>query len=79
VALPDAIRLVRTVSAYLCNLAKRGNRILITAREPRAGLSERMVLLDLLKAFAHQVERVDAPATIGASHATSMQPQLIFA
>jgi hypothetical protein len=79
VALADAIRLVRTVLAHLSKLVKRGNRILITAREPRAGFRERMVLLDLLKASAHPVERVDALATIGASRIASTQLQLIFA
>jgi hypothetical protein len=79
VALTDAIRLVRTVSAHLSELAQRGNRILIMTREPRAGFRERMVLLDLLKASAHQVERVDEPATVDASRVAPTQPQLIFA
>jgi hypothetical protein len=79
VALADAIHLVRTILAHLSKLAKRGNRILITTREPHAGLRERMVLLDLLKASVHQVECVDTPAMIGTSRVASTQPQLIFA
>jgi hypothetical protein len=79
VALADAIRLVRTVAAHLGDLAKCGNHILITAREPHAGLRERMVLLDLLKASAQQVERVDAPVTTGTARAAATQRQLVFA
>jgi hypothetical protein len=79
VALADAIRLVRTVVAHLGDLAKRGNHILITAREPHAGLRERMVLLDLLKASAQQVERVGAPATTSTARAAATQRQLVFA
>ena len=63
VPMSDSIRLLRQMLAAFHRLAGAGHRILITAREPRAELRERVALLNLLKASVQHRERVDPPPT----------------
>ena len=75
VKVADAVRMVKKISVTFTALARRGYTILITAREPRTEQSDRLVLLDLLKATAQRVERIPAPAD---NHATPVQQPLLL-
>lgn len=75
VKVADAFRMIKMISAIFTALAQRGYTILITAREPREEQKERLLLLNLLKASAQRVERIQISAD---DHATPVQQPLLL-